>query len=52
MVYFMDVTVESRPMVVSNFNVPRSERKLLRPRRLVGAHSGRTRAPQPVFFTK
>jgi hypothetical protein len=51
MVYFMDVTVESRPMVVSNFNVPEAGGSFCDRGGRFGAHSS-NESTAPVFHKK
>ena len=51
MVYFMDVTVESRPMVVSNFNVPEASGNFCGRGGRFGAHSA-NESTAPVFHKK
>ena len=51
MVYFMDVTVESRPMVVSNFNVPEASGNFCERGGRFGAHSS-NESTAPIFHKK
>jgi hypothetical protein len=51
MVYFMDVTIESRPMVVSNFNVPEASGNFCGRGGRFGAHSA-NESTAPVFYKK
>src|ERR1043166_9127451 len=51
MAYFMDVTVESRPMVVSNFNVPEASGNFCGRGGRFGAHSA-NESTAPVFHKK
>ena len=51
MVYFMDVTVESRPMVVSNFNVPEASGNFCGRGGRFGSHSA-NESTAPVFHKK
>ena len=51
MVYFMDVTIESRPMVVSNFNVPEASGNFCDRGGRFGAHSS-NESTAPVFHKK
>ena len=51
MVYFMDITVESRPMVVSNFNVPEASGNYCDRGGRFGAHSS-NESTAPIFHKK
>jgi hypothetical protein len=51
MVYFMDITVESRPMVVSNFNVPEASGNFCDRGGRFGAHSS-NESTAPIFHKK
>jgi hypothetical protein len=51
MVFFVDVTVESRPMVVSNFNVPEASGNFCTRGGRFGAHSA-NESTAPVFHKK
>ena len=51
MVWFVDVTVESRPMVVSNFNVPEASGNFCDRGGRFGAHSS-NESTAPVFHKK
>ncbi len=51
MVYFMDVTIESRPMVVSNFNVPEASGNFCGRGGRFGSHSA-NESTAPVFHKK
>ena len=51
MVWFVDVTVESRPMVVSHFNVPESSGNFCTRGGRFGSHSG-NESMAPVFYQK
>jgi len=51
MVYFMDITIESRPMVVSNFNVPEANGNHCARGGRFGAHSA-NESTAPVFHKK
>jgi hypothetical protein len=51
MVFFVDATVESRPMVISNFNVPEASGKFCSRGGRFGAHSSQEDM-SPVFYKK
>ena len=51
MVWFVDATIESRPMVVSNFNVPQAMGNFCERGGRFGAHSS-NESTAPVFFKK
>jgi hypothetical protein len=51
MVFFVDVTVESRPMVVSNFSVPEASGNFCQRGGRFGAHSS-NESMAPVFYKK
>ena len=51
MVWFVDATIESRPMVVSNFNVPQAMGNFCERGGRFGAHSS-NESIAPVFFKK
>jgi hypothetical protein len=51
MVFFVDVTVESRPMVVSNFSVPEASGDFCQRGGRFGAHSS-NESMAPVFYKK
>ena len=51
MVFFVDATVESRPMVVSNFNVPEASGNFCTRGGRFGAHSA-NESTAPVFHSK
>ena len=51
MVWFVDATIESRPMVVSNFNVPQAIGNFCERGGRFGAHSS-NESTAPVFFKK
>ena len=51
MVFFMDVTIEQRPMVVSNFNVPEASGNFCGRGGRFGAHSA-NESTAPVFHKK
>ena len=51
MVYFMDITVEGRPMVVSNFNVPEASGHFCERGGRFGAHSS-NESTAPIFHKK
>src|SRR6185436_4679259 len=51
MVFFADVTIESRPMIVSNFQVPEASGNFCDRGGRVGAHSS-NESTAPVFFKK
>ena len=52
MVWFVDVTVETRPMVISNFQVPEASRAIICDRGgRFGAHSS-NESMAPIFYKK
>jgi hypothetical protein len=51
MVWFVDVTVETRPMVISNFNVPEASGRFCDRGGRFGAHSS-NESMAPVFYKK
>jgi hypothetical protein len=51
MVWFVDVTTEKRPMVVSNFNVPDASGQFCQRGGRFGAHSS-NESMDPVFYKK
>ena len=51
MVWFADVTIESRPMVISNFNVPEASGNFCERGGRFGAHSS-NESMAPVFYKK
>ena len=51
MVYFMDVTIEQRPMVVSNFNVPEASGNFCDRGGRFGSHSA-NESTAPVYHQK
>jgi hypothetical protein len=51
MVFFVDVTVETRPMVISNFNVPEASGNFCERGGRFGAHSS-NESMAPVFYKK
>jgi len=51
MVYFVDVTVETRPMVLSNFNVPEASGNFCERGGRFGAHSS-NESMAPIYYKK